>query len=297
MSSSPSTSQVPLTLIRHQGPMITTLGRIALSSVVPLGRPKRNPDRFEDAADVIPPPPAGLVDRYASWSGAGDRYAETLPPHMVSQWSLPLVSKILRQTRYDMASVVNQGVTLRVHGDLPRDEPLSLRASLDRLEEVDGRARVSVLLTTGTQDEPVIVETVLHVSFPLKGAARGSRKPARVDENEWTTIGSWQATKDDGLKFAIITGDFNPIHWIGIAGRRSPFKSTVLHGFGMLVRSFEALSVEGEIAHIDVRFLKPVRLPSERLDVQSSEQQGGDSLLRLVGADDQVHLAGKYGRA
>jgi len=288
-----TTQKVPLTLIRHQGPMLASLGRIALGAAIPMGRPSFNPQEFVDEHQVRSAPPEELVDRYAAWSGASDAYRTTLPPHMIAQWSIPLATKILRQTRYNMATIINQGVKLRTNGELPRGVPLHLGASILRVEETDGRARVSVSLTTGTVADPAIVEAVMESTFPLPGAPRKERKSRIEDEVDWRSIGNWQASKNDGLEFAILTGDFNPIHWVGIAGWLSPFKSTVLQGFGMMARTFEVLDKTNPVDLVDFRFLKPVTLPSPPLTVQVHTSAEG-SRVRLVGPDTKVHLVGTY---
>jgi len=293
MTQSETTQRIPLKLIRHQRPMLAELGRIALGAAVPIGRRSANPPAFLEEHCIIPAPTEELVNRYVAWSGAGDDYPRTLPPHMVAQWSIPLSTKILRQTRYNLASIINQGVTLQINGELPRGVPLHLGASLTRLEETEGRARASVLLTTGTVSDPAIVEAVLHVTFPLHGTAHRRRASQTEVETEWSTIGRWQTSKDDGLKFAILTGDFNPIHWVGLAGRLSPFKTTVLQGFGMMVRTFEVLTGTGPVEFVDVRFLKPVALPSPPLTVQV-QTSAASSRVRLIGPDTRVHLLGTY---
>jgi len=293
MATSETTQRVPLSLIRHQGPMLAEIARIALGAAIPIGRPSTNPPEFLEERRVIPAPAAELVNRYAAWSGTPDGYALTLPPHMIAQWSIPLGTKILRQTRYNVATIINQGVSLRINGELPRDVPLHLGASITRLEESDGRARVAVSLTTGTEIEPRIIEAVLESTFPLPGASRPQRKSRPVDDAEWTTIDHWQTSRDDGLKFAILTGDFNPIHWVGIAGRLSPFKATVLQGFGMLARTFEVLNRSHPLDYLDVRFLKPITLPSSPVDVQV-HVSAENSRVRVVGADNRVHLVGTF---
>ena len=287
--------RVPLSLVRHQGPMLAAIGRIAWDAAVPLGRPATNPQGFQDEQVIIAAPPEKLVDHYAAWSGAHSGYALTLPPHMMSQWSIPLATKILRQTRYNLATIINQGVTLRINGDLPRSVPLQLRASITSVAEIEGKARVSVSLTTGTANEPTLIEAVLHSTFPLQAGPR-ARKP-RPAEDDWYAIGQWQASKSDGFKFATLTGDFNPIHWVGLAGRLSPFKTTVLQGFGMLARTFEVLNSVKQVNIFDVRFLKPVTLPSAPVTVQVQHADTGQSRIRVVGTDARLHLAGTYGPA
>jgi acyl dehydratase len=291
MAHSEITPKTPLTLIRHQGPMLSAIGGIALRAVLPFGRPAANPPSFDDLTQTILAPAEDLVNRYAAWSGSPGGYPRTLPPHMISQWSIPLATSILRQTRYNLATIINQGVTLRINGDLPRDTPLQLGASIIQLEESDGRARVAVSLTTGTAADPTIIEAVLRSTFPLAGMARSPRKPRNDDDDDWDTIGQWRASKRDGLRFALLTGDFNPIHWVGLAGRLSPFGTTVLQGFGMLARSYEVLARTKPIDEIDVRFVKPVTLPSPPLTVQVRSSGTADQT-RLVGPHGRVHLAG-----
>ena len=293
MAQSTSTQKPPLRLIRHQRPMLAAIGRIALAAALPFGRPKANPSSFLDEHRIIPAPAEELVDRYAAWSGAADRYPLMLPAHMIAQWSIPLATTILRQTRYNLATIINQGVALRINGELPRGVPLHLGASITHLEESDGWARVSVSLTTGTESDPAIVEAVLHSTFPLAGTSRARRASRPEDNADWDTIGQWQASKNDGLKFAILTGDFNPIHWVGLAGRLSPFKTTVLQGFGMMARTFEVLNSAGPVDYVDVRFLKPVTLPSPPLTVQV-HTSALNPHVRLVGSDSRLHLVGRY---
>lgn len=169
--------------------------------------------------------------------------------------------------RYRLASIVNQGVTMRVNGELPAGQPLIVSARLASLEELNNRARAAVEITSGPARQPDAVVGTMHVSFIL---GRHEKKGGREADAplDWRTLGQWQASDDDGFRFALLTGDFNPIHWIGLAGRLSPVKQKVLHGFGMFVRSYEVLATEGSIPEIDVRFLKPVPLPSLPLRVQ-----------------------------
>ena len=288
--------KVPLTLIRHQGPMMATIGRIAWDAVIPGGHPETNPRKFVDEQVILAAPPEKLVDHYASWSGSPGGYPLTLPSHMIAQWSIPLATKVLRQTRYNLATIINQGVTLRINGVLPRGVPLHLGASITNVEESEGKARVSVSLTTGTANEPTLIEAVLHSTFPLQRDTR-PRKPHPADDDDWRAIGQWQASKSDGFKFASLTGDFNPIHWVGLAGRLSPFKTTVLQGFGMLARTFEVLNGVTPVDFLDVRFLKPVTLPSDPVTVQIELANTGQPRMRVVGTDARLHLAGTYGPA
>lgn len=296
------TGSVPYGLLLHQGPMLLTGARVLahtlLNTLTPAG-----PAGYGGAAApqagiqrVLAAPPQELVEQYVTWAGASGCYDGLLPPHMVSQWSLPLVGELLLRMPYRLTSVINQGVSLHVRGPLPRGTPLHVSAAVEQVVETPGRIKVVVAVVTGTAQQQALVEARLHMSFLLPGPR--APKPARdnAPEPDWITAGLWHADVRDGLRFALLTGDFNPIHWCGPLARRSVFRGMVLHGFGSLVRSYEVLARHGtRFDAIDVRFVKPVALPSSALSVQLAPQADADGwrALRLAGSGEALHLAGR----
>ena len=286
--------QLPFSLLLHHQDALKGLGEIALRTIK-LRKPKKiiaDWQQIPAISKIIAAPADELVNHYIAWSGASsERYQDNLPPHMVSQWGLAAATELLLLTKYNLASVINQGLTLTIKGDLPRHQDLLIQAKVYLVKENKGLARVSVKIITGTVTEPDLVETILHMAFILPDFKKGN-KTSQQNELQWKDIGHWHATTHDGLKFALLTGDFNPIHWIGIVGKLSNFKNKVLHGFGMLVRSYEFLP--DSIHTLDVRFLKPVLLPSPELRVEIAELDEGIHVFRLVSADDHVHLSGQF---
>ncbi|RFP18826.1 MULTISPECIES: MaoC/PaaZ C-terminal domain-containing protein [unclassified Duganella] len=303
---------IPYGLLRHQGAMLRATARLLLQAA---GRTLLAPQapRTPDAPLDTPPdapslqthstaplqrriaaPPAQLVEHYIRWCGAAGRYDGQLPPHMVSQWSLPLVSELLMQLPYRLTGIINQGVAMAVHGPLPRDTPLTLSAAVEQVAHADGWARIIVAVVTGTAQQARLVETRLHMRVRLPGARAARSAPARPPDPAWLTAGTWRADASDGLRFSLLTGDFNPIHWCGPLARRSIFGAKVLHGFGSLARSYETLA-PGSFRELDVRFLRPVTLPGQALSVQLASEADADGwrALRLAGGDDMIHLAGR----
>lgn len=289
---------IPYGLLRHQGAMLATTARMLLQAA---GHALRAPDPLSAQARAAAPsrrriaaPPAQLVDQYIRWCGAAGRYAGELPPHMVSQWSLPLVSELLMQLPYRLTGIINQGVSMTVHAPLPRATPLMLSAAVEQIDHADGWAKIVVAVVTGTARQDRLVEARLHLRVRLPGARSARKPPPRAPDPAWQTAGTWRADASDGLRFSLLTGDFNPIHWCGPLARRSVFGAKVLHGFGSLARSYETLA-PGSVHELDVRFLRPVALPCLALSVQLAPEADADGwrALRLVGASDTVHLAGR----
>lgn len=299
-------SGVPYGLLRHHGAMLRMGGQILMHTALGVLRPGSASrvaapiTTIEPVTRTIEAPPEELVEQYIewarAWAGATGHYDLELPPHMVSQWSLPLVGELLLRMPYRLASVINQGASLRVHGPLPRNTPLTVRAAVERIEQAAGRVKVTVSIITGTTHQANLVAARLHMSFLLPGPRAPRQVPQWPPEPQWRTAGLWHAEADDGLRFALLTGDFNPIHWCGPLARRSVFGGTVLHGFGSLVRSYEALE-PGSFSEIDVRFVRPVPLPCSALSVQLAPADSADAdgwrALRLAGGGDAVHLAGR----
>jgi hypothetical protein len=290
---------VPFSLLRHHGGMLLTgarvLGHTLLNTLVPTSQPATG--AIEAVTRVLAAPPENLVAQYIAWAGAAGRYHHQLPPHMVSQWSLPLVGELLLRMPYKLTSVINQGVGLRVHGPLPHNTPLHVSAAVEQVEQAPGRIKVVVAVVTGTAQQPGLVEARLHMSFLLPGPRAGKSAPQRLPEPDWMTAGAWHADQRDGLRFALLSGDFNPIHWCAPLARRSVFRGMVLHGFGSFVRSYEILRQQGiDFSEIDVRFVKPVPLPCAALAVQIAPRHTVDAegwrAVRLTGDGDILHLAG-----
>lgn len=281
----------PRFILAHKN-TLQGLGRIVLRTVGVGKAQARDWQQVTPIQRVIKAPDNALVDQYVTWSGAApERYRNSIPAHMVSQWGLAPVTDLLLQTDFPLAKVINQGVSLNILGDIPRGQDLLINARILSVHEDHGVARIAVQVNTGTQQQPLLVETTLHMAFLLPDFLK-SKKSSPPSSTVWQTVGTWRASGHDGLKFALLTGDFNPIHWVALAGRFSAFGGKVLHGFGMLVRSFEQLPQP--VKSIDVRFLRPVLLPSSGLQVQIATGAAEGQQVRLLGKKDTVHLAGTF---
>ena len=278
--------------------MIRVVCRIGLRSIAPTRQNQLQ--SLQPVVKQIPAPPEQLVNAYLNWCGASGHYhgvlspslSPTLPPHMVSQWGLPLVAELLFKTPFPLTKVLNQGITLDVHGELPRNQPLLCQAYVKSIIDDDYRTRISVVIQTGTVPQPNLVEATLHMVFINKKVPKTKREVSAATEPDWQEHGTWRASDHDGLLFSLITGDFNPIHWLTLAGKLSALNKKILHGFGTFARTYELLNPK-QIARIDVRFLRPVPLPSGELVVEQSTQQVDNTVqIRLRDAEHQLHLVG-----
>jgi acyl dehydratase len=262
--------KVRLTHALQQGPCIAMLGKVAVASLRHKGAPDlQTPGPIREAQ--LPPRDATLLLDYIEWTG-GDipDYHGQVPAHFFPQWGFPLLADALGDVPWPMSRILNQGCRIEHRAPLPAGEDLHCSAQLISVEETETKARITTRIITGTATVAEAIVADVHAVVPLKKKQGGSSKrtPPTVPENA-IELARHELTPRSGLDFALLTGDFNPIHWIKPYAKLAGFKSTILHGFASLALSWEDMITHqfgGEtsaIAAVDVRFVRPLHLPVE----------------------------------
>lgn len=290
---------VPSRHIFHQGPVLAALGRTAFlafkqrGSGVPSAPPVTpGPEIFRSR----PPLPRDLIDDYVRHVGGDARaYRGEVPPHLFPQWCMPALARTLEELPYPLLRVVNGGCRVRVQGRISDNEPLEVRARLQNIDADGRRAVLHQRATTGTRSNPEALAIDFYAVVPLpdtrekkpNGNGAGTR-PQASQKGNGAGARSEQSPKKDrprvpeeareiqrtrlpksGLVFAMLTGDFNPIHWLRPYARASGFPNVIQHGFKSLALCWEALNRNlfgGDVHAIesfDVKLSRPLVLPHE----------------------------------
>lgn len=299
---------IPIKHIRHQGAVIASLARTALSSLAArrdgtAGAGARQP---QEVSQVLAPRPADLVRDYVREVG-GDpaAYRDSLPPHLFCQWGFPLAARTLLGQPYPLHRVLNAGCRLAVRAPIPAGAALRVSA---RLEEVDDdgrrvlfRCRVSTWAAEASEASEAALVGDLVALIPLgRGGddARGReerRDRARVPVGA-REIAYWRIDAGAGLRFALLTGDVNPLHWVPAYARMIGLRSTILHGFATMARAWEGITRglyagdAGALRVVDVQFTRPLLLPARvGLYVEGDRVYVGDA------PGGPAYLAGSLG--
>jgi len=255
----------------QQGANLKTLFSVGLSAVgktpdVPL--PELPGAKVEA---VLAPRPKALVDDFVRWSGGNPKaWQGTLPPTLFPQWGFPLLAPTLKGLPFPLAKALNQGCRITVNAPLPADAPLQVRAQLVAIDAQPHKARIHQQLVTGTEEVPEALVCDVYAVVPLGGPkpeGSAKRDKPRVS-TEALELGRLSLPKGAGWEFAVLTGDFNPIHWLVPYAKVAGFKRVILHGFATLARSFETVVAARwagdplRLGQLDVRFTRPVVLPA-----------------------------------
>ncbi len=262
--------------ILQQGPVVAAIGRTALLALAQQlegggksGAPA-TPGRRYDA--VVPPRSRDLLRDVIRWSG-GDpgAWRGTVPTYLFPQWGFPLQARTLEGVPYPLAKVLNAGCRVQINAPIPAGEPLELTAQLTDVDDDGRRAILHQRLVTGTRSAPEALVVEFQALVPLakgKGKSKGKRKPRPRVPVGARELAYWRLGPRSGLEFAILTGDFNPVHWVGPWARASGFRNTILHGFATLAKAWEGMNRAlwaGDVhrlTSIDVRFTRPLVLPA-----------------------------------
>lgn len=258
--------------IFRQGPMIRTLLNTAIASL------DKSAKGTGDVSDLAPGPiieqclkprnPQLVKDYIRHVGGQPSWYKNVLPPHLFSQWGMPILAKTLHGLPYDLSRILNGGCRIEVRHPLPMDQPLLLKAQLVDVDDDGYRVILRESLITGTEEQPESLIATITAVVPLKsrkGAGKDKIKPrVPADARE---VDRWRLAKGCGLEYAMLTGDFNPVHWSAAYARMFGFPNTIMHGYATMARCIESLNGSlwlgqaGRLAEFECRFVRPLVYP------------------------------------
>jgi acyl dehydratase len=274
--------------VMRQGRVIASLGGVAmraLFSPARRGRPMPALPGPELTARVAPPARALVRDYVRHVGGDPGAYRDRVPPHLFPQWGLPLAARALLGLPYPLLRIMNAGCRLAIHAPLPAGEPLTVRARLEAIDDDGRRAVLRQRLVTGTAAcaEALVAELYGVVPSAAREGAEngqqatghgqratgnGQRREAPMVPGDARELERWALGRHAGLAFAALTGDFNPVHWVGPYARALGLPGTILHGFATLARAVEGLQracfggAVDRLRIIDGRFVRPLALPA-----------------------------------
>ena len=292
-------------LAENLGPILRHLGSRQFRHLRPRGaalatRPEEIPPR------VTAPmrPRHRRLERYLSLTDGLDlvpAVARTAarPPLYVTAWGLGPYLRLLDDARLDlsMLGVVHAQNDLISHAPVrPADHP-ALRLSVERLHRDERRALITVCcelqVAGATRAE---IRSVLVSGLSPAEASQQAPAPAPAPEAEgWTTIRDVALGADHSLRYALLSGDVNPLHLHRRTSRLFGFPAPILHGFCLksimahaLIRR-EGGGDPGALRRLRVRFRSAVALPAT-LAIQTR----GPRVRAVSGDGDLLYADGRY---
>jgi hypothetical protein len=254
----------------HQRSMLVSLGNVAVDSVLERFRPSSGAGAVpgRELSTRIAAPPAALIEDFSKHIGAdAARYAGVVPPQLFPQWGLPLALRALRGCGFPLVKMINGGCRLESNAPLRRGEELTVRAHLASVSDDGRRAVLCQRIVTEQPGTPsALVADVYGIVRAPQGpgaSASPAKQPVYLPASA-RKLEDWALEREAGLEFALLTGDFNPLHWLAPYARAMGFRSTILHGFAAMARAHSGLerALSRHLRVLDVRFVRPITLPA-----------------------------------
>jgi acyl dehydratase len=165
-------------------------------------------------------------------------------------------------------------------------KPLRVGMELESWSRIAGFRRIStgilmdidVALREGGGETVVEGTSVMFSRVKSgKGGSDGAhRKPQEESVPAWEEIGRFAVNPDQPGRYALASGDYNPIHRVGWVARLSGFKGPVAHGLcvmsmaaGRLIQCFAEGNSE-RLLEISLRFARPA-YPGDELILKAAE--------------------------
>jgi acyl dehydratase len=247
---------------------------------------------------------AAAVAAYAGVCGFALR--DHLPPTFPQVLAFPLHLAVMADGSFPFGAVglihlenrivqrrpiaIGEELTIRVRSTKLRPHPKGRTFTLETEALAGGEAAwesVSTMLRRGrpsSDAEPT----------PERGQVRSS---ARADfetlPDDAPASAEWRLGGDLGRRYAAVSGDRNPIHMHSLTAKPLGFPAAIAHGMWTKARCLAALEPRLPDAFgVDVRFRKPILLPS-RVAFASAGEDGGEIVFAVRDAKRRVpHLDG-----
>jgi acyl dehydratase len=254
---------------------------------------------------TIRPPARALVDAYLAHVGADPAaYRGVLPGHMFAQWCFPLQVQALLGAGYPLARTLNAGCTLEQRAPLPDNAPLAISAQLLAIDDSPTRVLLTERVCCGSERQPEALVAEWQGIIPRRRKRRAEEPRERRAHDEIPqdarALRRYALGPDVGLEFACLTGDINPVHWLGPWARVMGFRRHIVHGFATMARAIEALlSGRGrqplDLARFSCRFTHPIVVPATVGVLVSAPPEAGAGDL-WVGTEpgSKANLIGHY---
>ena len=172
------------------------------------------------------------------------------------------------------------------------DDKLDVECRFGRLLSHDKGTAFETLTTLKRDGKVVWEEITVNLYMGKKGLGESPVSNPSIDINQATFKESWQLPDTLGLKYARMSGDYNPIHLHPMGGKLFGFPRHLIHGWYGLNRTLAPHQHKLAQPHeIYVSFKKPLLLPG--VVIASAQQEGKTMLFEAAHATEGFpHLKG-----
>jgi acyl dehydratase len=273
--------------------MLPSYGRVVVSKKPLLAPVARVPAPIEIQVQRVALS-ASHIQRYRGVCGIPA--AAGLPPAYLHIAAMPLHMRLFTMPEFPVKilGLIHLRNTITQYKPIASDENLKLTVTFDTMRDTPVGQEYDIVTRYEAAGQTVWeeVSTMLARRAPAAGGKRPTIDRSNHPKDGSVLTRSLAIAKNTGLRYAPVSGDFNPIHLMATTAKLFGFKQAVAHGMWSLARCLGEVADQLPAAplRIDTQFKLPVYLPTSALLHCWKSSQGTDISLCMP-KGDRLHLA------
>lgn len=203
--------------------------------------------------------------------------------------------------------LIHVGQTIKKHGNLQQllEGPCAIEARTSAYRVVSRGVEVDISVRVIAASDLCVwsgVATLLSRSQHVQSSSGSSSRQQQTVDSDWVSqdkVSSQQieAAADTGVKYAGVSGDWNPHHLYPWTARLLGYRAPIAHGLWTLAKAVALLTDDTEdssrFTEVECRFKRPLFLPGTA--VLQHYKDGNKIQFRVVDSKTQApHLVGAF---
>jgi acyl dehydratase len=234
---------------------------------------------------------AAHLRRYREICGIADD--GRLPYTYLHVLAMPLHMRLFvhQQFPVKVLGLIHLRNVIRQRQPIVADSKLDLRVSCESLRETDSGQEYDVVTRCEVSGQLVWEEISTMLARRATPGKRPSIERAQRDAERVVQEQTIATAANIGRRYALVSGDFNPIHLFDRTAQAFQFKQTVVHGMWSLAHciGLAANSLPDAPIELDAQFKLPIYLPGEVV-FRQQRVEGGTDLSLSTPKGDRLHL-------
>lgn len=202
------------------------------------------------------------VKRYAAVCGfSSGNHLPVTYPHMLA-FPLHMELMLSKDFPFALMGLVHISNSITQHRPIRIDEAMTITCRFGELRDHD-KGKVIEMVTEVRVGDVLAWESRSDMLARVKVEKRVAKqaKPVKALEN---VTGSWKLASNLGRRYALVSGDSNPIHLTALSAKVFGFKRHIAHGMWTKAHALAVLESDLPDAYtVTVDFKLPVFLPAE----------------------------------
>ncbi len=220
------------------------------------------PEPLVACADKVKPK-ALMVKAYRRVCGGNN--SDTLPICYPQVMAFPLQLHLMGHPKFPLAAMgmVHVGNRIEQKQALRTDGEYQVRVEIAAVNKTPRGYEFDLVTEFKNQQGQIVWRSIASLLSRRDAEKSGSKKkPPVAQASSLPELAQWTLKGNLGRRYALVSGDVNPIHLTAATAKLLGFKRAIIHGMWTLARSAATLPVEIDGPGVlDVEFKTPLFLP------------------------------------